>query len=150
MKPYKIILSILILSMLLFLACDQVNNKNKMKAREEIISAEKEFAELASQQGVQYAFLTFASDSAVLNRGGKIIKGKDAIQQFFENQTLTDIQLSWAPDFVDVSKSCDMGYTFGKFNFSAIDTSGKEVKAEGVFHTVWKKQDDGSWRFVYD
>ena len=27
---------------------------------------------------------------------------------------------------------------------------GNENSMEGIFHTVWKRQEDGSWKFVWD
>ena len=63
---------------------------------------------------------------------------------------MENIKLEWKPDYIDVSISGDLGYTYGKFTFSAIDTTGKLIESEGIFHTVWKKQEDGSWKYVWD
>ncbi|MFC2138829.1 YybH family protein, partial [Bacteroidota bacterium] len=60
------------------------------------------------------------------------------------------VKLEWKPDYIDVSTSGDLGYTFGKFTFSAKDTTGKLIESEGIFHTVWKRQEDGSWKYVWD
>lgn len=118
--------------------------------KKEIMTTEEAFNQLAAEKGVKEAFLAFAADDAVLNRGPQMIKGKEAIANYFDQQTLQNVQLKWHPDFVDVSTSGDLGYTYGPFTFSAIDTSGQEITSEGYFHTVWKKQSDGSWKFVYD
>lgn len=120
------------------------------KARQEILQAEKDFAALAQREGVQAAFLAFAAEDAVLNRSDQIIHGRAAIRAYYEKSTLSEVSLNWAPDFVDAAASGDLGYTYGKYQFSAMDTTGQPIKAEGIFHTVWKKQTDGSWKFVYD
>ena len=120
------------------------------KARQEILQAEKDFAAMAEQEGVPAAFLAFAADSAALNRNNRIIKGKAAIRAYFEQSTLQDVSLKWSPEFVETASSGDMGYTYGPFRFSAVDTAGQQIQAEGVFHTVWKKQPNGEWKFVYD
>ena len=57
---------------------------------------------------------------------------------------------SWKPDFVDVSSSGDLGYTYGQYTFIRLDSIGNETASQGIFHTVWKRQSDGNWRFVYD
>ena len=69
-----------------------------------------------------------------------------------ENQAskLMDENLSWKPDFVDVSASGDLGYTYGHFTYSYTDSTGTIMESSGVFHTVWKRQADGSWLFVWD
>ena len=129
-----------------------LNNKDDQveKWKQEIENTELEFADMASKEGLQKAFLSYAADDAVLNRNNTILKGKEAIKDYFENQTLSDVKLVWAPDFIEVSRSGDLGYTYGKFNFSAIDTTGNKIEAQGVFHSVWKRQADGNWRFVWD
>jgi ketosteroid isomerase-like protein len=147
MKNSFFILSIFFLSFVF--ACSN-GNKNVENCKQEILNVEKAFAEMASCKGVDSAFLFFAADDAVLNRNDKIIEGKAAIKSYFINQNLKYVKLNWKPDFVDVAASCDIAYTYGKYNFSATDSSGKQIEATGIFHTIWKRQKDGNWKFVYD
>lgn len=118
--------------------------------KEEIRQAEAGFAAMAAQAGIKDAFLAYAAEDAVLNRGGKLIRGRDEIAAYFDSQTLKDVRLEWSPSFIDVAASGDMAYTYGPFTFSAVDTAGVPVELAGHFHTVWKRQADGSWKFVYD
>lgn len=120
------------------------------KARQEILQAEKDFSAMAATEGVSAAFLAFAAEDAVLNRNDEIFKGHDAMKSYFERSTLRNPSLQWQADFVDAAASGDMGYTYGRYIFSAKDATGKDIRAAGIFHTVWKKQPDGKWRFVYD
>ena len=116
----------------------------------EILDTEKAFAQLVKEKGMKIGFLTYASDQAVLNRGGKLIRGKKEIEVYFDQLTLKDVRLEWAPDFVDVSASGDLGYTYGKYIFEAIDQTGQETRSTGIFHTVWKREPNGEWRYVWD
>jgi len=135
----------------LLMSCNQHNRIDKIEARKnEIMQVEKEFAEMAANEGVAKAFIAFAADDAILNRNNSIVEGKAAIKAYFDRQTLTDVKLEWEPDFVDVSESGDLAYTYGKYTFSAFDPNAKKIEAKGIFHTVWKRQADGSWKFVYD
>jgi len=118
--------------------------------KSEILDTEKAFAQLVKEKGLKTGFLAYAADDAVLSRGGKLIKGKKAIEAYFDQQTIKNIRLEWVPDFVSVSASGDLGYTFGKFTFEAIDQNGQEIKSEGIFHTVWKREANGEWRYVWD
>ena len=104
---------------------------------------------MAIAEGMSAAFIHFAADDAVLNRNG-IISGKDSIKAWFDSWDQTGIKLEWEPDFVDVSKSGDLAYTYGSFTFTRMDTSGVTDQNSGIFHTVWKRQPDGKWRFVWD
>ena len=105
---------------------------------------------MAKKVGQKEAFLEFTADSAVLNLNGKIIKGKQQIATYFDSQTLQNVSLEWEPGFVEVAKAGDMAYTYGPFTFSAISGEGEPKTASGYFHTVWKKQEDGNWKFIYD
>jgi ketosteroid isomerase-like protein len=85
-------------------------------------------------------------------RNNTLIAGKTAIKNHFENKStkIKNVSLIWKPDFVDVSNSGDLGYTYGKYIYSFVDPSGETITTEGVFHTVWKRQEDGEWKFVLD
>lgn len=120
------------------------------KYRDEIIKTEKDFADLVLKEGIGKAFLAFAADDAVINRAGKIHKGKKEILEYFDSQQFTNVKLEWKPDFVDVSSSGDMAYTFGKYTFSATSEKGEPIEAKGIFHTVWKRQSDNNWKYVWD
>ncbi|MBK7872102.1 MAG: DUF4440 domain-containing protein [Saprospiraceae bacterium] len=120
------------------------------KAKSEVWQAELDFSALASKEGIMIAFYTNAAEDAVINRGGNVIKGRDAIKAFYDKDNYKTAKLVWTPDFVDIAVSGDLAYTYGKFTFSGTGADGKEIKSEGIFHTVWKKQKDGSWKFVYD
>lgn len=114
----------------------------------EIVKTETDFCNLAKSEGVNVAFLEYVADDGVLLRNDKLIKGKDSIKEFMKNSTSKG--LSWKPDFVDVSKSGDMAYTYGKYKFEYKDSVGDTKYSEGIFHTVWKRQSDNTWKFVWD
>jgi len=138
---------------LLIDSCSVEVEKNSMeKWKDEILETEKNFAKMAGEKGISKAFLTFAAEDAVIMRNNTLLIGKDNLSEFFESQpsVLEDENLSWKPDFVDVSASGDLAYTYGHFIHSFTDSTGAKVENKGVFHTVWKRQADGDWRFVWD
>lgn len=120
------------------------------KAKEEILLAEKEFAAFAAQKGVPAAFLKYAAEEAVISRSDTTIIGKKAIKAYMESSEMADMKLEWEPEFADAAKSGELGYTYGPYVFSAKDPEGNLIESKGVFHTVWKKQEDGKWKFVWD
>ena len=134
---------------LLITSCHLLNNGNG-RAREEILAVEKEFMEKVGEWGMKDAFVYFGDDSAVLLRNNRLIRGRMEIESYYEQSNYCDIHLTWHPEYVDVSKSGDLAYSYGPFIFSAKDSTGAEIVTEGIFHTVWKKQSDNTWRFVYD
>ena len=134
-------------------ACTKKALEGKKEVWElEIAATEQQFSEMAVKEGIQKAFLHFAANDVVLSRGDRLIKGKDSLAVFYNyyNSTSDSISLTWKPDFIDVSNSGDLGYTYGKYIYAVTDSTGKTKTSEGIFHTVWKRQPDGSWRFVWD
>lgn len=119
-------------------------------ARSDILLAEKEFAKMAADSGITPAFLYFAADDAVIMRNDEIVAGIENIRKYLSDRPSEGITLDWTPDFVDVSASGDLGYTYGKYKYTRTDSTGQEISAEGIFHTVWKKQADGKWKYVWD
>jgi len=117
---------------------------------EEIRDTEKAFAALAKEKGLKVAFSTFAADDAVLSRENKLIKGKKEIEAYFDKVTLKNVQLSWEPEYIKVAESGDLGYTYGPYTFKWTDDKGEAQIATGIFHTVWRKDKDGKWRYVWD
>jgi ketosteroid isomerase-like protein len=128
----------------------QKKHDEKMIAnwKNEIIETEFNFCKMAEKEGMNKAFLEFAAHDGVLLRNDKLIKGKDSIKLLMKNNNSKG--LSWKPDFVDVSNSGDLGYTYGEYIYKYQDSLGNSLINKGVFHTVWKRQSDGSWKFVWD
>lgn len=139
------------LLLILLLSCTSPPDEAQIEQwKNEIIQVEKDFSDLSVKEGVPKAFLTFAAENAVIKRGGELVVGKDKIRDRFSQQEASGAILEWVPDFVDVSKSGDLGYTYGSYTLTVIDSLGNEQQQTGFFHTVWKRQADGKWRFVYD
>lgn len=140
--------------MLLFSYCSpsKPDLESKEQWKKEIIQAEHDFARMAIEQSIPEAFIHFAAEDAVLERNDVLIEGRHSIIELFEKSTANAQQttLTWKPDFVDVSASGDLAYTYGKYQYITIDSLGNETKKEGIFHTVWKRQQDGSWKYVWD
>lgn len=138
----------LIILFLLIFSC----TTNKDKLTQEIMDVEEAFAQMVVEAGVPAAFLAFADTNAVLLRNNTLIEGKSAIRTYYQSSKVNWEQVSiiWEPEFIDVSESGDMAYTYGRYTFSMRDSSVNPVQEEGIFHTVWKRQADGRWKYVWD
>ena len=136
---------------LLFCSCKTDSPDQPEKAKKEIAKAEKDFEEMATTKGIAEAFEFFADSNAVIRRSNdSVIQGKENIRKFYSTDFYKSASVQWSPDFVDASEKGDFGYTYGKYIWKSKDSSGKVNESKGIFHTVWKKQKDGSWKYVWD
>ena len=142
----------LLLSVLIYSCNTNMKQDSIEKWKNEIIETEQEFAEMALNEGIPKAFLTYAAKDVVLLRNNSLIIGIDSLRESYKNEKseLGKVSLTWKPDFVDVALSGDLGYTYGKYVYTTTDSIGGKNVVEGVFHTVWKRQPDGKWKFVWD
>jgi ketosteroid isomerase-like protein len=118
--------------------------------KKEIFDTEKAFEKMAAEKGAAEAFAFFADPDGVINRNDFIIKGKEGIQGYYEIRGQTGATVSWTPDFIDLSDDGTLGYTYGRYVWKVPGDSGRVTEYTGIFHTVWKKQPDGTWRYAWD
>ncbi len=148
MKIYQPILSLLLT--FIFLACNSKQDNLAEKSKAEILQAEKDFQEEVRQHGMTAGFTKYAAPDAVMNFSDSLVKGRDGIENYYKSRKIDSNKLEWTATFVDAAKSGEMGYTYGDYTYIVKDSTGKTDTLKGVFHSVWKKQPDGSWKFVWD
>jgi len=132
----------------LFVLCGvAIAQKNLKKEEAQLFQTEIDFAKLSETKGAAAAFAAyFAEDSVLLPHNGNPVMGRDAIVKYLgEGYTLL-----WKPLRAEVSKSGDMGYTYGTAETRWTDKDGKPQIRYGKYMTVWKKQRDGSWKVILD
>ena len=139
---------LLSISALLISACQQVDND---KFKNEIFQTEKAFEKMAAEKGVPEAFYYFADEKAVVKReNDTLIIGKENIKIYYTKKNNSNATVNWTPDFIDVANDGTLGYTYGKYVWKIKNKEGAITEYKGIFHTVWKKQKDGSWKYVWD
>jgi ketosteroid isomerase-like protein len=144
----KILLSI-ISAAVITVSCNQSASKETIK--NEILQAEKSFEKMASEKSIAEAFYYFAAEDAVIKReNDTLIIGKNNIKAYYEKRNNSNATVNWTPDYIDVSDCGSLGYTYGKYIWRIKDINGKVTEYKGIFHTVWKKQKDNSWKYVWD
>jgi ketosteroid isomerase-like protein len=137
--------------MMIFISFSCSKGKGNAETKNEIRQAEKDFQQLLISEGAASAFYKFAADSAVIKRGNDtLIFGNEAIKNYYSNPFYKNAVAIWEPDYIGISDDGTMAYTFGKYAWTFVDSAGKKTNYNGVFHTVWKKMSDGSWKYVWD
>jgi hypothetical protein len=109
-----------------------------------VIAAERAFAARAAVIGVAPSFLEYMTDDAIVfspdpRLARAVYGGRPPPKLPKDGGTL----LNWWPNFAGLARSGDLGFTTGP----ATVNGGKP----GVFYfTVWARQPDGGWKWVYD
>ena len=106
----------------------------------EVVEAERAFARAASSEGINAAFLHYsAPDALVFQPEPRSAKAALAANP------IPPGTLEWWPVYAGIAASGDLGFTTGPF----VAGSG-ERRGHGWFFTIWRRQADGSWRWVLD
>ncbi|HEY2025873.1 MAG TPA: DUF4440 domain-containing protein, partial [Gemmatimonadaceae bacterium] len=119
-------------------------------ALESIRTADAAFATMALRIGTGRAFGEYAAESAqIFSTPGELITGPRAISDAFSG-TDEKSSFAWYPVAGEVATSGDLGFTVGNAVFNGQRGDGTAVTRYSKYLTVWKKQRDGSWKYVVD
>lgn len=137
-----------ILFILVIHACDETERHKRMVS--EIMEVDREFSRLSLEIGAPESFLRYIDDSCVLLRPNRApVIGRNSIEEMYSKPD-TSFSLSWEPLAGDISETGDLGYTYGIYTVQMDSPEGKNVKKEGTYVTIWKKDRNGEWKFVMD
>jgi len=106
-----------------------------------IVAAERAFAADAPVLGLTASFNKWAVPDAVMIGDGQVQTVHDVFPPEVPRPA-DEIRLEWWPNFAGISRSGDLGFTTG-----GVAVNGQRT---GHYFTIWQKQADGSWRWVYD
>lgn len=134
---------------LFVLSCSEKKEAASEPVNEKIalIQADKAFSAMSVQKGMKAAFIEYIdSNGVLLKRDHLPIIGANAID-FLVSQEDSGYTLNWQPHNAFVARSGDLGYTYGVY---ALHPKNMDTVLYGTYVSIWKKQRDGSWKFVLD
>lgn len=110
---------------------------------QQVEDTERAFARTMAERDFE-AFKTFLDAETVFFSGDTPLRGSAAVAEqwrvYFEP---AEPPFSWLPDTVQVLDSGSLAFSSGP----VFDPSGRRV---ATFHSVWRRNDDGEWRIVFD
>lgn len=109
---------------------------------EPVIAAERAFAARGSEVPVRQAFLDFAAPEGVLVDSEKGAQNALATIAAWPQRDNTGY-IKWWPLYAGVSRDGTLGFTTGAATYG-VD------KGFSNYFTIWKKQPDGSWKWLAD
>nr|MBP6686989.1 nuclear transport factor 2 family protein [Lacibacter sp.] len=146
-------LSFALLCVVVFVSCSWEFKKTDKPGKtaatdqqlQEMVDTDKAFSTASEKNGMKKAFLEFIADDAVLLRPGFLPIVEGDVIKFLNAQEDTSFTMTWEPRGADVASSGDMGFTYGVYKVATADTT-----LTGTYLNVWRKQEDGKWKFVID
>lgn len=106
-----------------------------------VVAAERAFAADAPGMGIGGSFNKWAVPDAVVIGGGGVATVREAYPPDAPRPADEPL-LEWWPNFAGIARSGDLGFTTG-----GVAVNGRRA---GHYFTVWERQADGSWKWVYD
>jgi ketosteroid isomerase-like protein len=158
MKQFFFLLSA---SAIFLTAC---NNDNKTENSQPSANTEDHSSEVAAIMKADSAWdkmseaksaegwLSYYSDDAIMMPPGEnVCKDKTSRETSIKNMfAVPGISLRFQTTKAEVSKSGDIGYAVGVYQWNSKDPKGKDYHETGKYTEVWKKQADGNWKCTAD
>lgn len=140
--------SCLLVILLLFAACQQDENNETLRLQ--VLETDRNFSRMAQEKGIAEAFIFYADENVVKPASGQQpIVGKFALMESFKKNPPGDVQLTWNP--LKAEASGNLGYTFGGYQLRTRTSDGlRDTILYGNYVSVWKRKNDGTWRYVLD
>jgi ketosteroid isomerase-like protein len=129
----------------LILTLTIVSHASAQTPLEEIVGAEKKFAQLSVDQSIRTAFLEYFDENSIAFVKGEPVPGHKGWEDREENNAY----LFWWPVWADVSSSGDFGFTTGPAVFGGERQDAKPTGGT-YYSSVWKKNGKGQWKVVAD
>ncbi|KQY89942.1 DUF4440 domain-containing protein [Brevundimonas sp. Root1423] len=109
-------------------------------AATEVVAAERAFAGDAPSMGIAGSFNKWSTPDAIIIGDGQAQPVSVAYPD--RPRPADEPLLEWWPNFAGASHSGDFGFSTG-----GVKLGGRRT---GQYFTVWNRQADGSWKWVYD
>jgi ketosteroid isomerase-like protein len=123
---------------------------DKATLKKELAGMEDAFCTMAKEKGIRAAFEHFAApDVAFVDTDPRRFRGLAAVRQRI-GPDQPGVSLTWSALFTDVSDDGTLGYNWGRYELRSPGSGGQERVQTGFFLTIWKRQPDGTWRYVMD
>ncbi len=105
-----------------------------------VVAAERAFAADAPSLGVAGSFSKWSVPEAIVIAAGRAQRVGDVYPD--RPRPADEPLLEWWPNFAGIARSGDLGFTTG-----GVAVGGQRT---GHYFTIWKRQPDGAWKWVYD
>lgn len=115
----------------------------------ELVEADRRFAASVQRRGLAGWITGFAPTGRMIADGQSHIGPEGIRRTMLPVFADTTFSLTWDPNYAEVAASGDMGYTVGRYE-KRRRVDGETVVESGTYLTVWRRQEDGTWKVKAD
>lgn len=124
---------------------------SKNEATDALLAADAAWLKAYASKDAAKAVSFFDEHGSMLVPHAPIVTGRAAIADFITRGfELRNYKITWHPDKVDVAASGELGYTSGVYEMSFTDASGGTAADKGKYLMVWRRQQNGQWKVLFD
>jgi len=106
-----------------------------------VVAAERSFAADRPALGITGSFTKWSTSDAIVIGGGAVRPVREAYPPETPRPA-DEPALDWWPSFAGIARSGDLGFTTGPMALAGRRT--------GHYFTIWQRQADGGWKWIYD
>jgi ketosteroid isomerase-like protein len=131
--------------------CSAPPSADQRADEEALRKLDAEWVKAAQSKQVDAWVAFYSDDAAVLPPNEAMATDKDSIRKSVSGLLgLPGLTISWQPTKVEVARSGDIAYLYGKYEVSFEEAPGKRTTDRGKIVEIWRKQADGNWKCIVD
>lgn len=112
-----------------------------------------QYVEASNRGDVATIVALFTDDAVVLPPNSPILRGRQAIQQFYEARQQTSTR-RLALETIQVNENGETAWEIGTYTVhlggAPTTERGAPTTEQGKYVAIWKRQSDGSWKLAVD
>jgi ketosteroid isomerase-like protein len=147
----KTLTALLLLFGAVLTSCENKSTVDIESEKQKLMETSREWSRVAASDDQEKTLAYWSDDALVLSAGDPPLQGKEGIRQMvLSSFDDPNFRISWEPETAEISASGDMGYLIEDTQMTMKDSTGSNSTQHFKTVTIWKKQQDGSWKNVVD
>ena len=121
--------------------------------RADLLARDRAFSEAprTAEKPLEAVLAVMTDDVLLLAPDVPLVEGKEASRDLWTAiSSLPGYSLEFTPTRAEIGGAADLGYTIGTYRMTLSDSTGRLMATEGKYLTIWRRQDDGSWKMEAD
>lgn len=114
-----------------------------------VLAADKASCAAAQATGAAGWSAFFDEEGIMFSGPPDTVRGREAVRKALAvSFAAPGFKITWTPIRAEVSSDGRLGYSYGQYDRRIDSPDGQPVHRGGTYVTVWRKQEDGSWKVL--